>query len=176
MTGPERPRDSQRARLYRAEGQVDPGRRLPTVERMQAWVDALERFGLDTDVARERVAQDEDHQNLQGEHRSEAAHHDVVQALVGHAEQEREADGEDAAEDDGRPQDRDRSLLGGILTVGFSLLFGVSNERLHYVMVGGFAAVLALQILVILVLSFPFSGDIRVEPQAFEDVVRDFGG
>ena len=36
-----RPRDSQRARLYRAEGEVDPGRRLPTVERMQAWVDAL---------------------------------------------------------------------------------------------------------------------------------------
>ena len=40
MTAP-RPRDSQRARLYRAEGLVDAGRRLPTVERMQAWVDAL---------------------------------------------------------------------------------------------------------------------------------------
>ena len=36
-----RPRDSQRARLYRAEGQVDAGRGLPTVERMQAWVDGL---------------------------------------------------------------------------------------------------------------------------------------
>jgi putative metallohydrolase (TIGR04338 family) len=36
-----RPRDSQRARLYRAEGQVDAGRRLPTVERMQTWVDAM---------------------------------------------------------------------------------------------------------------------------------------
>ncbi len=36
-----RPRDSQRARLYRAEGEVDPGRRLPTVERMQSWVDGL---------------------------------------------------------------------------------------------------------------------------------------
>ncbi len=36
-----RPRDSQRARLYRAEGEVDPGRRLPTVARMQAWVDGL---------------------------------------------------------------------------------------------------------------------------------------
>ena len=36
-----RPRDSQRARLYRAEGEVDAGRRLPTVERMQAWVDGL---------------------------------------------------------------------------------------------------------------------------------------
>ncbi|HEX3623004.1 MAG TPA: hypothetical protein VHT97_11875 [Acidimicrobiales bacterium] len=39
--GPPRPRDSQRSRLYRAEGEVDAGRRLPTVERMQAWVDAL---------------------------------------------------------------------------------------------------------------------------------------
>ena len=36
-----RPRDSQRARLYRAEGEVDAGRRLPTVEKMQAYVDAL---------------------------------------------------------------------------------------------------------------------------------------
>ena len=36
-----RPRDSQRARLYRAESSLDHGRRLPTVDRMQAWVDAL---------------------------------------------------------------------------------------------------------------------------------------
>ena len=36
-----RPRDSQRARLYRAEGDVATGRRLPTVERMQAYVDGL---------------------------------------------------------------------------------------------------------------------------------------
>lgn len=41
VPGPTRPRDSQRARLYRAETEVDSGRRLPTVERMQAWVDAL---------------------------------------------------------------------------------------------------------------------------------------
>jgi hypothetical protein len=67
-------------------------------------------------------------------------------------------------------------ILGGVLTVGFALLFGVANERLHYVMVGGFAAVLALQILVILVLSHPFSGDVRVTPAPFERVVADFGG
>ena len=36
-----RPRDSQRARLYRAEGEVGIGRRLPSVERMQAYVDDL---------------------------------------------------------------------------------------------------------------------------------------
>lgn len=45
-----RPRDSQRARLYRAEGEVDAGRRLPTVERMQAHVDGL--AGADWFVAR----------------------------------------------------------------------------------------------------------------------------
>jgi putative metallohydrolase (TIGR04338 family) len=36
-----RPRDSQRARLYRAEDEVGPGRRLPTVEALQAYVDGL---------------------------------------------------------------------------------------------------------------------------------------
>jgi len=41
VTASPRPRDSQRARLYRAEGLVDAGRRLPTVPRMQAWVDGL---------------------------------------------------------------------------------------------------------------------------------------
>lgn len=65
-------------------------------------------------------------------------------------------------------------ILGGLITVGFALLFGVSDERLHYVMVGGFAAVLALQILVILVLSHPFSGNVTVAPEPFEHVVRDF--
>jgi hypothetical protein len=67
-------------------------------------------------------------------------------------------------------------IVGGVLTVGFALLFGVSNERLHYVMIGVFAAVLALQIFVILVLNHPFSGDIRVSPEPFEHVVRDFSG
>lgn len=43
-------------------------------------------------------------------------------------------------------------------------------------MVGGFAAVLALQVLVILVLSHPFSGDVQVTPEPFENVVRDFSG
>lgn len=36
-----RPRDNQRARLYRAELEVDPGRRLPTVEKLQAYLDSL---------------------------------------------------------------------------------------------------------------------------------------
>jgi len=65
-------------------------------------------------------------------------------------------------------------LLGGVVTIGFALLFGVANQRLHYLMVGGFTAVLAIQIFVILVLSHPFSGNVRVDPKPFEHIVRDF--
>ncbi len=36
-----RPRDSQRARLYRAEEEVHAGRRLPTVAQLQAYVDGV---------------------------------------------------------------------------------------------------------------------------------------
>lgn len=59
--------------------------------------------------------------------------------------------------------------------MGFALLFGVADVRLHFVMVAAFAAVLALQIFVILVLSDPFSGDLAVSPEPFLRVVRDFG-
>ena len=58
----------------------------------------------------------------------------------------------------------------------FALLFGVSDQRLHYIMVGAFATVLALQIFVILVLSHPFSGDLAVSPHPILHVVEDFGG
>ena len=67
-------------------------------------------------------------------------------------------------------------VVGGAVTLGFALLFGVSNERLHYLMVGAFATVLALQVFVILVLSHPFSGDLRVDPDPFLHILRDFGG
>jgi hypothetical protein len=67
-------------------------------------------------------------------------------------------------------------MIGGAVTVGFALLFGVSDQRLHYLMVAAFATVLALQIFVILVLSHPFSGDLAVSPEPFLRVVSDFGG
>ena len=67
-------------------------------------------------------------------------------------------------------------IIGGGVTAGFALLFGVSDQRLHYIMVAAFAMVLALQIFVILVLSHPFSGDLAVSPEPFQRVVSDFGG
>jgi hypothetical protein len=67
-------------------------------------------------------------------------------------------------------------VIGGAVTVGFALLFGVSDQRLHFLMVGAFATVLALQVFVVLVLSHPFSGDLAVSPDPFVHVVEDFGG
>jgi len=41
----DRPRDNQRARLYRAENEIDAGRALPTVGVMQAYVDGVAATG-----------------------------------------------------------------------------------------------------------------------------------
>lgn len=41
----DRPRDSQRARLYRAENEVDGGRALPTVAALQAYADEVAGSG-----------------------------------------------------------------------------------------------------------------------------------
>ena len=65
-------------------------------------------------------------------------------------------------------------LVGAVLTMGFALLFGVSNERLHYLMIGLFTAVITLQIFVVLVLNYPFSGQTKVSPKPFEEIVADF--
>ena len=67
-------------------------------------------------------------------------------------------------------------LVGGVFTMGFAMLFGVSDERLHYLMIGGFAAIITLQVFVILVLNYPFSGDVRVMPGPIERVVAELGG
>jgi hypothetical protein len=65
-------------------------------------------------------------------------------------------------------------IIGGMLTIGFALMFGTSNQRLHYLMIWGFSAVVTLQIFVILVLNYPFSGSYKVSPGAFEELVADF--
>ena len=57
---------------------------------------------------------------------------------------------------------------GGVLTVGFSFLFGVQNVRAQAVIVGVLAAVIALQLVLIYALDSPFRGDFRVRPEPFE--------
>lgn len=65
-------------------------------------------------------------------------------------------------------------IVGGLLTVGFALLFGAPNKQLHYLMIWGFTAVVMVQIFVILVMNYPFAGSVTVSPEAFEAIVVDF--
>jgi hypothetical protein len=64
-------------------------------------------------------------------------------------------------------------LFGSAVTLGFCLLFGLEDARLHYMMVAGVAAIIAINLFLVLVLDHPFSGDVSVGPDAFEHVLND---
>jgi hypothetical protein len=66
-------------------------------------------------------------------------------------------------------------IVGGVVTIGFALLFGVERAALHFLMVGSLAALVGVLIFVALVINYPFSGGVAVEPEPFERVLMDFG-
>ena len=67
-------------------------------------------------------------------------------------------------------------VVGGVLTVGFTYLFGMESLWLHAVAVAGLTILVSLILHVIGVLDYPFNGGVRVQPDAFEEVLRDIGG
>ena len=67
-------------------------------------------------------------------------------------------------------------LSGGTLTVAFTYLFGIEPDWLHAVAVAGLAILISLVLHVIGVLDYPFNGGVQVQPDAFEQVLRDIGG
>jgi uncharacterized membrane protein YraQ (UPF0718 family) len=64
--------------------------------------------------------------------------------------------------------------VGGILVVGFAYLFGLENMLVHNLMVGALALLISSVLFSIGVLEYPFSGDVRVSPEAFELVLERF--
>jgi Protein of unknown function (DUF4239) len=54
--------------------------------------------------------------------------------------------------------------LGAALVVGYTYLFGVARARAQVAMTVALTAIIALVLFVILVLDYPFTGDVRVEP------------
>ena len=65
-------------------------------------------------------------------------------------------------------------LSGGVITIGFTYLFGLENTRAHSLMVGALAAVIALVLFTIYSLDNPFAGDVRLDPEALELLLRGF--
>jgi len=65
-------------------------------------------------------------------------------------------------------------VFGGIVTVGFTYLFGLENTWSHRLMVAAVAGLIGLVLFTIGSLEHPFSGGTRVGPEAFELVLNRF--
>ncbi len=65
-------------------------------------------------------------------------------------------------------------VVGAIVTVGFTYLFGLDDTATHMLMVGLLALVIGLVLFTIGSLEYPFSGDVRLGPDAFELVLKRF--
>ena len=65
-------------------------------------------------------------------------------------------------------------LLGGVIVVGFTYLFGLDNTLVHTLMVGALAAVIALALFTVGTLDYPFGWGVRVSPEAFELTLERF--
>jgi|SRR5215212_927318 hypothetical protein len=65
-------------------------------------------------------------------------------------------------------------ILGGIITVGFTYLFGLENTLVHTLMVAALALIISISLFTVAALDHPFSGDTRIHPAAFEQVLERF--
>jgi Protein of unknown function (DUF4239) len=66
-------------------------------------------------------------------------------------------------------------LVGGaVITVGFTYFFGVKNVRAQALMTAALASIISLNLFLIRAFDYPFTGDLRVTPLAFERVLELF--
>jgi len=65
-------------------------------------------------------------------------------------------------------------VVGAIVTVGFTYLFGLDDTTTHTLMVALLALVIGLILFTIGSLEYPFSGNVRLGPEAFEQVLKRF--
>jgi hypothetical protein len=63
---------------------------------------------------------------------------------------------------------------GGVITVAFTYLFGLDNTSVHTLMVAALAMILSLSLFTVAALDYPFKGDVRIHPAAFEQVLERF--
>ncbi len=59
-------------------------------------------------------------------------------------------------------------ILGGVIMIGFTYLFGMKETRLHMLMVVALTVVLVLILYTIRALEYPFDGIVQVAPEPFE--------
>jgi hypothetical protein len=65
-------------------------------------------------------------------------------------------------------------ILGGVITLAFTYLFGLDNTTVHTLMVASLALTISLSLFTVAALDQPFKGDVRIHPAAFEQVLERF--
>jgi len=66
-------------------------------------------------------------------------------------------------------------LGGGIITVGFTYLFGTKSAAAQLIIVSSLAGLIGFVLFLILCLDFPFTGDMAIEPEAMRNVMEIWG-
>jgi hypothetical protein len=62
-------------------------------------------------------------------------------------------------------------IVGSILTIAFSMVFGTENIVPHLIMVAMMAAMIAISLVTIISIDYPFTGDLSIGPGAFMEVL-----
>jgi hypothetical protein len=65
-------------------------------------------------------------------------------------------------------------LLGGVITVGFTYLFGLNNTLVHLLMVAALTLIISISLFTVAALDYPFNGDIHIHPSAYEQDLERF--
>jgi hypothetical protein len=67
-------------------------------------------------------------------------------------------------------------VLGGVITVSFTYLFGLKSNLAHALMVAALTLLICAILFTIGEFNNPFSGVVEIRPEAFREVLRSFGG
>src|SRR5215216_6238157 len=65
-------------------------------------------------------------------------------------------------------------ILGGVITVGFTYLFGLKDTLVHLLMVAALALIISISLFTVAALDYPFKGDIHIHPSAYENDLERF--
>src|SRR3569832_1873982 len=65
-------------------------------------------------------------------------------------------------------------IVGGVITIAFTYLFGLENTVVHTLMVASLALIISSSLFTVAALDHPFKGDMRIHPAAFEQVLERF--
>ena len=66
-------------------------------------------------------------------------------------------------------------ITGAVLTTGFTLFFGTANLRAQAMMSGALSVLVFSGLFVIVAIDHPFTGPVKVQPEALAAVLEDFG-